>query len=69
MNTLDERELALYTPAELEGLRALFHDALRRNRQKLEIAMVGFVSTQDALRTIDKVMAEKREIEPNSNAS
>lgn len=45
--------LADYTPAQLEELRAICHDALRINRQKIVIATLGLVSAQETLRNID----------------
>lgn len=57
-NNAHNINLADYSKAELEAMRGLFHDAVRRNRRKVVLAYVGFVSAQETLEAIDARLAE-----------
>jgi hypothetical protein len=64
-NYLSPEALANYTPAQLEELRAICHDALRVNRQKIVLATIGMVSAQETIRNIDaKLKAGQPESDP-----
>jgi hypothetical protein len=64
-NYLSPEALANYTPAQLEELRAICHDALRVNRQKIALATIGMVSAQETIRNIDaKLKAGQPESDP-----
>lgn len=68
---LDHLNLSECSTSELEALRGIFHDAMRHNRQKVLVALNGFVSTQEMLRAIDdelKKPKHQRPPEPDSAA-
>ncbi len=65
---LTPEALATFSTGELEALRALFHDAVRRKRQKVEVATIGFVAAQATLSNIDAALASKQQPEPDNAA-
>lgn len=58
-HALKDINLAEYEQSELEGLQRLFSAAAKRNRQKMVVAMVGVVATDEALQAIEAALKAK----------